>query len=107
MKQPGDGLVDGRAVGDGHGLAPFPVETRQGALGDGAGDDDGDDVGHGAIVPAVPTRHEGDGLGCAIAAPLSPPCAPVGSVELPPPPPPPHAAVSVTIPRMRPSRRMA
>jgi hypothetical protein len=107
VRQPGDGLDEGRTVGEGHGLGPFGVEMRQFTLGDGAGLDDAVGVGHGATVPPDPTRHEGDGLGAATAAPLTPPCA-VGSTGLLPlPPPPAQAAVSVAIPRMRPSLRIA
>jgi hypothetical protein len=86
-------------------LGPFGLETRQLALGDGAGVGAAVGVGHGATVAPLPVRHDGDGLGAAIEAPLTPLCAPVGRAELLPPPPP-QAAVSIRIPRMIPSRRM-
>jgi hypothetical protein len=108
MRQPGDGLEDDGAVGDGQGLGPFGVDTRQVGPGDGACVGLAVGVGHGTgELPPVPTRHEGDGLGAMTAAPgarVWPP--PSGSADFVPPPPA-QAAVSVTMPRIKPSRRKA
>jgi hypothetical protein len=132
----GDGFGLGETVGVGHGTGPFGPDTRQLALGDGpgvgvaVGVGHGDDppagpetthvalgdgpgvgvavgVGQGEIVPPLPIRHDGTGVGPTNDAPLTRPCEPSGNAPpLPLPPPPPHAAVSAKIPRTIPSLRM-